>query len=182
MSRAERIIKRLAKRHHLQVVTDADEELIQVPHSLLVSKGGRELISARGVIEDSDIVVSLHTLVIPGQPEQEATILTTPLPFGLQLTALTKHQPAHLDEVLRHLHPEWQWHQTSTHILALPINASAEQINATKHALAHLSPDLNAEVIDQHLSLFRVPPIHDEPTLETDLRLATEVKHLFVSA
>lgn len=182
MSRAERIIKRLARRHHLQVVTDADEELIQVPHSLLISKDGQELISARGIIEDSDVTVSLRNLVLPGLPEQAATIITTPLPFGLELTALAKHQPTHLKEILRHLHPEWQLHQTSTHVLALPITASSEQIKVTKHALSHLPLHLNAEVSDQHLSLFTVTPINDEAILETDLRLATEIKHLFVSA
>lgn len=182
MSRAERIIKRLAKRHHLQVIIETDEELILIPHSLLISKDGRELINARGVIDDSDVTVSLRNLALPGLSDQAASIIITPLPFGLELVALSKQQPAHLDEVIRHLHPEWSSHQSATHKLALPISANEEQINATKHAINHLPSDLNAEVSDQHLLLFSIPPIYEEAKLESVLRLTIEVKHLFVSA
>lgn len=177
-----RAIKRIAKRHHLHPVVNADEELLLTPHSLLVNKDSRELISARGIFEDSDITVSLRSLALPAQPGRFVTIITTPLLFGLELVALSRQLSAHLNELITDLHPDWQFYPTSTHHLALSVSASEEQLNATRHALTHLPQELSAEVSDQHLSIFSVPQLDDEQVLETNVRLTVELKHLFVTA
>lgn len=184
MSRSIRLVKKFAKRHHLHLTHDPNDELQAIPHSLLVDTSSQEIINARGLIDDVEVIVSLRILTgSSNNPLQTRGLISVPLPAGLDFLAvssgLVKELLLHAS---RHMHPDWNQHTLGSHILRLPATATDEQLNALKHALVHLPPQLNAEVSDEHLTLFKQPAFGEEAELEAAARLAVELRRLLVTA
>lgn len=182
MSRAKRAIKKLARRHHLHIEQGGDVgEITLTPHSVLISRDSQELVSARGAVEDTEALVALCEIG-GGTNRITTTVIVVPLPFGLESTVFNKTAAALFGGILHHLHPDWSTYPDTEHQIALPLNSSEEQLAALRHACKHIPAKFSVEVVDQHLGLFTLPALEEEAEIETALRLAVEVRHLFVTA
>lgn len=183
MSRAVRLVKKFAKRHHLHITINPNDEPQTIPHSLLVDTRSQETISARGIIDDAEVAVSLRTLAKGTiNPLQTRSLISVSLPAGLDFLALSALAKEQLLSISRHLHSDWNQLLLDGHILRLPSNTTDGQLVALKHALAHLPPQLNAEVSDEHLTLFKQPAFSEEAELEAAARLAIELRRSLVTA
>lgn len=180
MSRPERAIKKLARRHHLHMVQGETDEITPTPHSILISQNSKELVSARGAVEDTEVLLALRE-INTGKDRITATVIVVPLPFGLESTGFCKPAAARFGGILHHLHPDWSFQPAARHQIALPISSSEEQLLALRHAMEHIPAKYSIEVVDQHLCLFTLPALAEEHEIESGLRLAIEVRHLFVA-
>lgn len=181
MNQAVRVVKKLAKRHHLHLTLHAEAEVWLAPHSLLVNTHSHELIQARGVADQTEICLSIRSFSHNGH-EQMLSLVSAALPSALNFVALGEQAPAGLTAAVRQLHLDWTEYASRSHLLYVGPVFTEEHLNQLKALLDHLPAELNLEIVDQYLTLFIQPPIERETELESTLRLALELTSLFVAA
>lgn len=183
MSRAERIVKKAIKRHHLHLETEGLDELTL---GLLFNRDSRTLVSARGVIGETDTVVQVRELKTKLEPNsttyrQEATLVVVELLSPMHFL-VTAHKPAEEITVLtRHINSAWVSEPRSGRIISYPPD-QAESLALIERAATHLPPRWYAEGAGNYLHIFCLPAATEEPELEDVIRLAGELRFLLVAA
>lgn len=183
MSRAERIIKHAAKRHHLHFEPDEIDELNQ---GLLFTSHSRTLINARGVVGDSEVIVQLRDLLLKDEAtakarHQTATLVATPLLAPMPFLICAQPLAPALSLLISHVRAAWNRQEHGGRKLYYPPD-SAEKSTLFERAAEHVPHGWCAEGTEHYLQLFKLPATEEENDLEALMQLAGELRPLLVAA
>jgi len=183
MSREERIIKHAAKRHHLHFEPDEIDELAS---GLLFSSHSRTLISARGVVGDSEVILQLRDLLLKDESKalarhHRATLVATPLLEPMPFLVCAQPLAPAVSLMISHVLAAWNRQEHTGRKVYYPPD-SAEHLALFERVANHLPQDWCAEGTKHYLQLFKLPATADENNLEEVMQLAGELRPLLVTA
>lgn len=181
MSRPVRITKQAIKRHHLHIEPAEADELA---NGVLFTSTSRPLITARGVVGETDTVLQLREISLKSAPQSkiknfEVTLIAVPALSSVRFVICPLRPEPELAVAFGHIFASWINHTQDPHQIYYPPD-SEDYLMYFRRVATHLPANWCLEGTGSHLHLFKLPAEEDSSKLEEAVRLVGELKYLLV--